>query len=207
MEEEGAMFEDFNKGDISNYLSKKKAINNAELIKTNYVESIKIVENNKSVKDELFKGYDFEGGYSEYLSKRRGEITKNNPLFQLINTGIAEEEVIETPEDSFFKNLKEGKNLDMGDYIHKNKVDKYKQTPIHDVWIESNNKEVLNKTIGKLAFLYKEVGLEGKLTKEHLNEELSKRGYTKEASKTIAAFLYKNRDSLKAATEKKKSKE
>jgi hypothetical protein len=194
------MFENFQSGDYGKELAKSHLSQHINLIKTKVADSMVLQEPSKD-QDSLFKGYDGKEEYNQYLSKRRGELKKDIPLYKMINTDLklVNEFDLVKDEERVFKDLSEGQEFDLTDMVksvHKKEVE---QMPAHEMWVNEYNQAVLLKTIDIFISLYKkhiedkmDEVKEDELNEEDLKKSLIESGLSEEAAIVTATSLYKS---------------
>lgn len=120
--------------DLNKHLDTQRVIDTDGLIKTNEVEEFQYIE---APKEELFKGWDGQEDYSEYLSKRRGDNIKDAPLYKMIDTTVPQ-----SAED-FMK----GEDFDLMEYTQANSAKSVENCEFTKMWqMENQETEVLKKT-------------------------------------------------------------
>jgi hypothetical protein len=194
------MFENFRSGDFSQSLGREHFAQNINLVKSNFISELpieEVVENKET--GELFKGYDFKSDYAEYLSKRRGEMKKDIPLYKMINTQVTNVNELDSVkiEDRMFKSLGDFEEFDTAELVkgfHKQEIE---QMSANTMWILEKNENILTKTIEAMYDLYSslvqpKIETDSKVSIESLKNDLLTKGFSEINAIILSELLHKS---------------
>jgi len=134
--------------EIGYQLLVKNATDRAELIKTNFMEEFTYEE---TPSQELFKGWSEDQEYGEYLSKRRGNMVKDAPIYKMADLEPIEvsPELIALYKGDTFGIPSEGE-FDLVDFVKNSQLSEFEGSPVAQ-------QDADHRALAKMAELYNEV--------------------------------------------------